>query len=234
MKKLTRKNPNDIYSLWLDLSSKDKSKARKAALALKPQLSGKTSLSDFWPIIREERDLTVSEIKAKIESVIKKTSGAKVNPEDNIREKLNRLRMQEVSIHNPPFNTLKGQLKYINGGMFRVYDLTKSEVVEFSSDQVTKIIGNKITLDSSDWTQSSEKLKLPARKNPQTSLGFFPFETNYSPDQIESLIIYADEINDLKEKGKFVAADKKLQKLENLCGKRLAEKVVAWRKYNKY
>ena len=157
MKKLTRKNPNDIYSSWVDLLSKDKSKARKAALALKSQLSSKKSLSDFWPIIREERDLTVDEIKAKIESVIKKTSGLRVNP-------------------------------------------------------VRKVI----------------------RKNPQTSLGFFPFETNYSPDQIESLIIYADEINDLKEKGKFVAADKKLQKLENLCGKRLAEKVVAWRKYNKY
>lgn len=80
MKKLTRKNPNDIYSLWLDLSSKDKSKARKAALALRQQFAGKSKFSDFWPIIREERDLTVDEIKAKIESVIKKTSGARVNP----------------------------------------------------------------------------------------------------------------------------------------------------------
>lgn len=80
MKKLTRKNPNDIYSLWLDLSSKDKSKARKAALALRQQFAGKSKFSDFWPIIREENSLTVDEIKAKIDSVIKKTSSARANP----------------------------------------------------------------------------------------------------------------------------------------------------------
>jgi hypothetical protein len=89
MKKLTRKNPTDIYSLWKELNSKDSSKARKAALALKPQLAGKTSLSDFWPIIREERDLTVSEIKAKVESVIKKTSGARANPVRKVVKKRN-------------------------------------------------------------------------------------------------------------------------------------------------
>lgn len=155
--KRKKSNPDDTYSLWKNSFSRDSAKARKAALALKLHFAGKSKLSDFWPIIREERDLTVDEIKAKIESVIKKTSGARANP-------------------------------------------------------VRKLL----------------------RKNPQTLLGFFPFETTYSPDQIESLIIYADEINGLKEKGKFVAADKKLQKLENLCGKRLAEKVVSWRKYNKY
>lgn len=89
MKKLTRKNPNDIYLSWLDLSSKDKSKARKAALALRQQFAGKSKFSDFWPIIREERDLTVSEIKAKIESVIKKTSGAKANPTRKVIRKRN-------------------------------------------------------------------------------------------------------------------------------------------------
>ena len=242
MKKLTRKNPNDIYLLWLDLSSKDKSKARKAALALKSQLSSKKSLSDFWPIIREERDLTVDEIKAKIESVIKKTSGARVNPvkklirknsKNNFREILNQKVTYEVLVDNPPWGTLLGILKHEGNDVFRVYDPKKDDGVEFTAADVNKISFDKIFLnfDSSDEAKLACETK---RKNPQTSLGFFPFETNYSPNQIESLIIYADEINGLKEKGKFVAADKKLQKLENSCGKRLAEKVVAWRKYNKY
>ena len=73
-------NPDDTYSSWKDLSSRDSTKARKAALALKQHFAGKSKLSDFWSIIREETNLTVSEIKAKIESVIKKTSGARVNP----------------------------------------------------------------------------------------------------------------------------------------------------------
>lgn len=220
MKKLTRKNPNDIYSLWLDLSSKDKSKARKAALALKSQLSSKKSLSDFWPIIREERDLTVDEIKAKIESVIKKTSGARVNP---IRKVVNRL-------SNPADD--RTRLYEIA----RKFNKSHDEIIKIAKSLGIYVFSAATAVDDADAWLIEEYIRKnsPKKRNPQTSLGFFPFETTYSPNQIESLIIYADEINGLKEKGKFVAADKKLQKLENLCGKRLAEKVVAWRKYNKY
>lgn len=149
-------NPNDIYSLWLDLSSKDKSKARKAALALKQHFAGKSKLSDFWSIIREESSLTVSEIKAKIDSVIKKTnSGVRVNP-----------------------------------------------------------------------------IRKAIRINPQTIYGFFPFETNLSFSEIEELILEADEINKLEKKKKPLTADKRLEKLEKRFGKKLANQVVNWRKYN--
>lgn len=213
MKKLTRKNPNDIYSLWKELHSKDSSKARKAALALKSQLSSKKSLSDFWPIIREKRDLTVDEIKAKIESVIKKTSGARANP---VRKLSNpRIRLYEIASK---------------------FGKSHDEIVKIAEKLEIPVLSAMSGVDDADAYLIEEYLlkNSPKKRNPQTSLGFFPFETTYSPNQIESLIIYADEINNLKEKGKFVTADKKLQKLENLCGKRLAEKVVAWRKYNKY
>jgi hypothetical protein len=149
-------NPDDTYSSWKDLSSRDSTKARKAALALKQHFAGKSKLSDFWSIIREETNLTVSEIKAKIESVIKKTSGARVNP-------------------------------------------------------IRKVV----------------------RINPQTIFGFFPFETKLSLSDIELLIIQADEVNELMNKKKPLTADKRLEKLEKRFGKKLANQVVAWRKYNR-
>jgi uncharacterized protein YfkK (UPF0435 family) len=153
--KRKKSNPDNIYSLWKDLSSRDSTKARKAALALKQHFAGKSKLSDFWSIIREESNLTVSEIKAKIESVIKKTSGARVNP-----------------------------------------------------------------------------IRKTIRINPQTLFGFFPFETKFSLSEIESLILQADEINELERKKKPLTADKRLEKLERRYGKKLANQVVAWRKYN--
>jgi hypothetical protein len=89
MKKLTRKNPDQTYELWKELSSKDKSKARKAALALRQQFAGKSKFSDFWPIIREENSLTVDEIKAKIDLIIKKTGSARANPVRKATKKRN-------------------------------------------------------------------------------------------------------------------------------------------------
>jgi len=77
---LKRKNPENIYGLWRDLSSKDKAKARKAALALRLHFSKDTTMGAFWPIIREENDLTKKEIIDRVESVISKTSGARANP----------------------------------------------------------------------------------------------------------------------------------------------------------
>ena len=227
MKKLTRKNPNDIYSSWLDLSSKDKSKARKAALALKSQLSSKKSSSDFWPIIREERDLTVDEIKAKIESVIKKTSGVRVNPENEIERKLKKLLMKDVFVYESDDNVFQGQLKYSEtDNLFKVKDIfitDNRQIIKFSSNLVKYIIGNRIIL-----------LPNKKRSNPQTIFGFFPFETKLSPFEIESLILHADEINDLEKRGRHLTADKKLHTLEIKYGPKLAHQVVAWRKYNKY
>ena len=172
MKKLTRKNPNDIYSLWLDLSSKDKSKARKAALALKSQLSSKKSLSDFWPIIREERDLTVSEIKAKIESVIKKTSGARVNPVRKATKKSsnpteNRIRLYEIA---------------------RKFNKSHDEIIKIAKSLGIYVFSATTAVDDADaWLIEESLTKTSKKRNPQTisiKSGKKPKRKNSISDQI--------------------------------------------------
>lgn len=132
MKKLTRKNPTDIYSLWLDLSSKDKSKARKAALALRQQFAGKSTFSDFWPIISNERDLTVNEIKARIESVIKKTSGARVNPIKKLIKRRNPVpnlvKLNETNLKKYGLELIGNKSDYSLDDLLEIYKINSNKI----------------------------------------------------------------------------------------------------------
>lgn len=165
-KKIRKKNPEDTYALWTELSSRDKLKARKAALALHQQFAGKSTFSDFWPIISTERDLTVNEIKAKIESVIKKTSGARVNP---VRKLSNpRIRLYEIASK---------------------FGKSHNEIVKIAEKLEIPVLSAMSGVDDADAYLIEEYLlkKSPKKRNPETSSvksGKKPRRKNSISDQI--------------------------------------------------
>lgn len=150
MKKLTRKNPEDIYDLWKDLSSKDSAKARKAALALRLQFAGKSKFSDFWPIIREENSLTVDEIKAKIDLIIKKTSSARANPVRKVVKRLSnpRVRLYELAVE---------------------FDKSHDEIVKIAKKLKIPVLGVMSAVDDTDAYLIEEYIRKnsPKKQNPR-------------------------------------------------------------------